>query len=350
MTKSTIIINGKFLSQRVTGVQRYARELILELDKQLDGEVGMDFVLAVPKDAKDVPEYRNIKVTTIGDLKGLWWEQLTLPFYAMGRGTLINPCNASPLLKPDIVCLHDVRIKARPQDLSNSFLTWYRLLYYNATKKAKKIITVSEFSKRELVKYYHLSDDRVCVIPNAWQHYNRVGYDEGALEKYSLTRGDYYFSMSSLEPNKNFKWIAEMAKKMPNRIFAVAGSVNTKVFSSRLGFDCPANMKLLGYVSDEEAKTLMRDCRAFLFPTFYEGFGIPPLEAIVVGCKKVVVSDTEVMHEVFGDSVVYIDPNTYILNEETIVTPSRSCIDRYSWESSATQLLSLLKETLMGGG
>ena len=65
------------------------------------------------------------------------------------------------------------------------------------------------------------------------------------------------------------------------------------------------------WVSDEGAKTLMRDCKVFLFPTFYEGFDIPPLEAISAGAKQVVVSDTEVMHEVFGDSVSYINPNEY---------------------------------------
>lgn len=86
------------------------------------------------------------------------------------------------------------------------------------------------------------------MIPNAWQHYERIAYDENALNKYGLEEGNYYFSMCSLEPNKNFKWIAEEAKENSDAIFAVAGSINKKVFADGLGFDCPENMKLLGYV------------------------------------------------------------------------------------------------------
>ena len=69
------------------------------------------------------------------------------------------------------------------------------------------------------------------MIPNAWQHYERIGYDEDALSTYSLKKNNYYFSMCSLEPNKNFKWIAEEAKNNADMTFAVAGSINRKVFS-----------------------------------------------------------------------------------------------------------------------
>ena len=187
---------------------------------------------------------------------------------------------------PGIVCIHDVKIKATPQYFSKKFRLWYEILFGNATKRAKKIITVSEFSKSEIVKYFKVDPDNITVIPNAWQHYERIGYDESALSTYGLEKNNYYFSMCSLEPNKNFKWIAEEARKNADMTFAVAGSINRNVFSEGLGFELPPNMKLLGFVSDEEAKTLMRDCSAFLFPTFYEGFGIPPLEAISAGAHK----------------------------------------------------------------
>ena len=86
-------------------------------------------------------------------------------------------------------------------------------MFGNATKRAKKIITVSEFSKSEIVKYFKVDPDNITVIPNAWQHYERIGYDESALSTYGLEKNNYYFSMCSLEPNKNFKWIAEEARK-----------------------------------------------------------------------------------------------------------------------------------------
>ena len=104
-------------------------------------------------------------------------------------------------------------------------------------------------------------------------------------------------------------------------------------------------MKLLGYVSDKEDKTLMRDCKAFLFPSFYEGFGIPPLEAISAGTKQVIVSDTEVMHEIFGDNVVYINPNNYEVSlgeEMTSEIDREKILKRYSWAASAMEMKDLL--------
>ena len=202
------------------------------------------------------------------------------------------------------------------------------------------------------MKYFKVNPDKVTVIPNAWQHYERIGYDENALNKYSLKKNNYYFSMCSLEPNKNFKWIAEEAKNNAAMTFAVAGSVNRKVFSEGLGFELPPNMRLLGFVSDEEAKTLMRDCSAFLFPSFYEGFGIPPLEAISAGAKQVVVSDTEVMHEIFGDGVIYVDPNNYNIElldfPEISDTQISELLKKYSWKKSAETLLELLQNMDQG--
>lgn len=251
----------------------------------------------------------------------------------------LNLCNVAPLPSPGIVCIHDVKIKARPQDFSKKFLLWYNLLFTNACKKAKKIITVSEFSKKEICKYYKVNPNRVVVILNAWQHYDRIGYDEKTLETYGLEKGKYYFSMSSMEPNKNFKWIAEMAKRNTDQLFAVSGSINKNVFAEGLGFQCPKNMKLLGYVSDEEAKTLMRYCKGFLFPSIYEGFGIPPLEAMSAGCPDVMASDTPVMHEVFENSVSYIDLESYsipVIREN--IHKSKDRLAKYSWEKSAIKL------------
>lgn len=337
-----IIINGRFLIHKITGVERYAREIVLELDKLVKpGEIEM----AVPPETREIPSYTNIRMVRIGRLHDRLWEHSSFPLYVKKkRGVSLNLCNVAPLCSPGIVCIHDVKIKARPQDFSKKFLLWYNLLFMNETKRARKIITVSEFSKKEIMKYYNVSPDRIDVIPNAWQHYKRIEYDEATLKKYKLEKGQYYFSICSLEPNKNFKWIAEVAQKMPESVFAIAGSINKTVFSEGLDFNCSENMRLLGYVSDQEAKTLMRDCKAFLFPTFYEGFGIPPLEAISAGCENVIVSDTEVMHEVLGESANYIDPYETKEGLPTRRIRNKDCLMRYSWEESARKLMTVVRK------
>lgn len=342
-----IIINGRFLTQKVTGVQRYAREIVAELDKlSSPGEIE----LAIPPDTEKVPECQNITVKRIGRLTDRKWEHISFPRYVHREGAIsLNLCNVSPLFSPGIVCIHDVRIKAAPQDYNRKFVLWYNLLFMNAAKRAKAIITVSEFSKKEIYKYYNVKPEKIHVIPNAWQHYERIEYDENALKKYDLKKEQYFFAMCSLEPNKNFKWIAEVAKRYPEHVFAVSGSVNKSVFADGWEFDSVRNMKFLGYVTDEEAKTLMRDCKAFLFPTFYEGFGIPPLEAISAGARQIVVSDTEVMHEVYGDGVIYVDPYDYEFDFSGSVLKKseyiewKDILNKYSWNQSAIKLHQVLE-------
>lgn len=93
----------------------------------------------------------------------------------------------------------------------------------------------------------------------------------------------------------------------------------------------------------------MRDCKAFLFPSYYEGFGIPPMEALACGAPEVVVSDIPVMHEVCGTSAHYIDPFNYSdINMDAImaqrVTAPELVLKRYSWEKSAQKLNNILEE------
>lgn len=338
-----IVVNGKFYGQRVTGVQRYAREILCELDKICGGE---DIELAVAADCADVPQFENIKVVKTGKRGGTWWEQTKfLRYVKKSKGVSLNLCNSAPLFGKKIVCIHDVKIKVHPEQFSKKFLLWYRLLFKNATRKSLKIITVSDFSKSEIEKYYPPARGKISVVGNAWQHVERTDCDVGAPEKYGLEKGEYLFSMSSLEPNKNLKWTVETAKNNPQTVFAVAGGINSKVFSADSGISLPENVKLLGYVSDGEAKALMRNSLAFVFPTIYEGFGLPPLEALGSGAGCVIVSDTEVMHEVLGSSAVYISPYKYDYKIDRILKPCESteCLQKYSWKKSAEELLNILK-------
>lgn len=329
-----IIINGRFLTQRITGVQRYAREICAELDKLVKPN---EVIMAIPPETKDIPKYKNIKVVKVGMFHNRLWEHISFPLFVLSqKATSLNLCNVAPLISPGIVCIHDMKIKAKPQFFSTKFLLWYRLLLFNATKRAKKIITVSNFSKSEIIKYYGVDENKIVVAPNGWQHFARIDYDEGTLKKYGVEKDTFNFAMSSLEPNKNFKWIAEQAVKNHSELYVVAGSINEKIFSEGLGFKCPDNMKLIGYISDSEAKTLMRDCKAFLFPSIYEGFGIPPLEALSAGAKRIIVSDIPVMREVFANNVIYIDKCNLKTSDEIK--------KKFSWKESALLINNMIKE------
>lgn len=332
------IINGKFLTQRQTGAQRYAREIVEKLDSlSKEGE----FTIVIPKGDWTIPTYQKIKVQKVGSLQGIAWEQITLPIYALVKGyTLLNLCNVAPLLKPDYSTIFDMKIKSHPHFYGWKFKWWYEILFANQTKRCKLIFTDSEDAKSELLKYYpKAKPDKIVVAHASWEHFNKVDFDNKTLEKYNLKSKDYFFSMGSLEPNKNFRWVSEVAKKNTHATFVVAGSLNAKVFANGMGFECPQNMKLLGYVTDEEAKTLMRDAKAFLFPSFCEGFGMPPLEAMSAGVYRVIVSDIPVMHEIFKENAIYINPQKYDYQLDELLKVSRSdsdsVLERFSWADSA---------------
>lgn len=337
-------INGRFLTRQITGVDRYAREIVRELDALVGkGEA----VLLLPEGCEpiDWEPCKNIEVRHCGKHGGHAWEQLDLSRYARKNGLLaVNLCNTAPVINPGVVCIHDMAVMANSANYSRKFVVWYRFLFSRITRRAVAILTDSEFSKSEIERYYPRAIGKVSVIPCAWQHMDEVAADPEALKKYGLIRRGYWFAMSSLAPNKNLRWLVETALLNPDETIAIAGGINAKIFGEH---DNPQahNVRYLGYVSDEEAKALMGACKGFLFPTFYEGFGIPPMEAMAAGAPVVAVSDTEVMHEVYGDEVTYVDPAEPLRDLCKIAgaVPEGDVLMRYSWRSSAEQVLERLR-------
>lgn len=343
-------VDGAFLTQRVSGIQRYTLELLAELDKRIaPGEVE----LAVPPGAA-APAYRNIRVVQTGRHTGMLWEQLDYPAYLRQNGRLgLCTCNVIPLFGfRGIAVVHDVCYRARPDfytaPRARLSAAWHRLQYRAIARTCKQIVTVSQFSRSELKKYYGVSPDRVTVVPNAWQHMQRVAADEGVFAKWpQLRRGEYYFSMSNLLKNKNFPWVLQAARSKPDAVFAIAGGGDLAAAAGKQGMQPPPNVLCLGYVSDGEAKALMANCKAFVFPTLYEGFGIPPLEAIACGAPRVLVSDTPCMREVYGPHADYIDlaANHGDVDAVTPGHDAAAVLARYSWAESARRLLELLRSS-----
>lgn len=345
---SKFVIDGFFLTQRITGIQRYAYELIKELDKIIpSGTVE----ILIPNWADAVTEYSNIKTVRYGNLKGLLWEQVNYAHYVKkNRAECICLTNTIPLTYPKgIVTIHDISYKVNPQFFTSKrdrlSALWHRLNYRKVAKSKMSILTVSEFSKSEIEKYYKVPDERINVIYNGWQHTLRIPVSEETYKRFpQLNKGDYYFSMSTIAPNKNFKWILYAAKNNPDKLFAIAGGGKLKGVAEALGFKELPNVHFLGYVSDEDAKTLMRDSKAFVFPSLYEGFGIPPLEAISCGAERVVISDTPCMHEIYGNTAEYINPTDYenakMLEDGRKV--SKDILEKYSWKESAEKLKEIM--------
>ena len=349
------LIDGLFLAQNLTGIQRYAYEICNELDKIITkDELG----ILVPEYVKEVPAYTNIKVIRFGNNKSYLWEQIDYKNY-LKHNKLNGLCltNEIPILYPKgIVCLHDISYRVNPHFFRYAkgrlSVIWHSLNYYFAAKSSMKILTVSNFSRSEIERVYHVKKERISVIHNSWQHMNNVEESQDIFTKYPfLEDGKFYFSMSTLAANKNFKWILYAAKQNPNDQFDIAGGGKLRGAAEALGFVDLPNVHFLGYVSDSEAKALMKRCKAFLFPTLYEGFGIPPLEAVACGCKQIIVSDIPCMHEIYGEYANYINPLNYEnieLKNLKMIEDISDLLKKYSWSGSAKKLYEIIKEESYG--
>ena len=335
-------IDGLFLTQRITGIQRVAFELVKALDKVVKKN---EIVLIAPDTELMDIELNNISVVKYGRLKGIAWQQICYAYY-LWKNDLNALCltNILPLFyRRGMIMLHDVSYKANPYFFTSKrdrfSAIWHRLNYYLAAKSNMTILTVSFFSKSEIKKYYSVPDNRIHVIYNGWQHMNSVkSSDEIFNQNNLIKKGEYFFSMSSLAPNKNFKWIVNSAKNNPDKLFVIAGGGNLLIGELN-------NLLVLGYVSDEDAKALMKNCKAFIFPTFYEGFGLPPLEAIACGAPEIIVSDTPCMHEIYGEYANYLDPynhSRWIIQEH--VKSPRALLEEYSWQSGANILKTIMND------
>lgn len=342
------IINGKFLARPINGQGRVAIEIIKELDRIVDPNM---LELVAPVSPYSIEGLKNIKIIRIGEANGNGhiWEQTTFYRYLLRKnGICINFLNTHPLFRPDIAYIHDVLMFALP-NLYSSFYgklqNKYNVLMQKiSAHKAKKIITVSDYSKNEIMKYLHISENRIEVIYNAWQHMNNVNADNSIFVRYpEIVKGNYYLAASGITPQKNFKWIIENAKNNPKSTYLIIGQ---KVASTQDDMTGSDNVIFTGRLSDEEMKALMSQCKAFIHPAIYEGFGMTPLEAAGCGCKKLIVADASCLPEIYEDYAYYIDPYDYSINLDNLIKEEKrdisSLLEKYSWEKGALQLKQVL--------
>lgn len=352
-----IYFNGRFLTQSVTGVQRYAIEIVKTLDEMLEENKylkGYDIIVLVPRNVKQQIHFKNIQFKQIGRLRGHFWEQFDLPLYTK-KGMLINLCNTAPVMKKNqILTIHDMSVFACPDAFSVAFRIWYKILFRFLSKRLDKIITVSRFSKNELHRFCNISLSKIHDIHLGIDHILKIKGNEEILNVYRLKKKNFILAVSSLNPNKNFKSIMYAAKVNSDIQYIIAGSLNPDVFNSAELF-FPENVLYIGYVTDQELVGLYKNAGCFIYPSLYEGFGFPPLEAMACGCP-VLVSNAASLPEICGEAAIYCDP----LDARDIAEKSRrliydkelqrSCTEKglrwsrqYSWNRTVRQFVQVIE-------
>ena len=357
----TTFINGRFLTQTTSGVQRFAREVVIALDKRLsENPTAEEWVLLTPEGATERLPLRAITQRATGRSSGHVWEQTSL-YQAARNGRLVNLGNSGPILHSRAVTVvHDAMIFRTPENFSRKYRMVHGLLGRLLARRGK-IATVSEFSKRELESAFGTKD--VAVVSNSCEHMAAVVKDETVVSRLGLDGEPYLLFVGSRTPNKNLRRAMEailmMGPAAPK--FVIAGAAASSVFQSYETSETGAKsdtdkVVFTGRLSDEEIAGLYAGATALLFPSLYEGFGIPPLEAMLLGCP-VLASDIPPTREVCGDAALFFDPyrpddmvraiNEVLHRPEhraTMIERGHQRAQAFSWDRSAGRLLDIVEQ------
>ncbi len=352
-----IAVNARFLSQHVTGTQRFAINISRELKK-----IKPDTIFLAPPDIRKQDLAEELDVTVIGEkhfhiynkLKlpaHLLWEQIDLPRWLKKHKhlPLLNLVNLAPLSYPENhVAIHDLAFRLYPQYYSKKFRFFYNFAVPIIARRAKHIITVSHFSKQTIEKHLNIPSSKITVAHNAieiehWQSY---------AIKPKPYPWPYILTVGSLEPRKNMvRLIAAFNQIIDKNLhLVIAGRGNSKIFG-KTSKSKQKKIIFTGYLNDEKLANLYANAVCLCYPSLYEGFGLPPLEAQALGCP-VIVSNQTSLPEVFLDSALYCNPNKVesIVDKliemtgnenlrQKLVAAGYRNIKRFSWKKSVSLIL-----------
>lgn len=308
----SVFINGKYLAQRTTGVQRVAASLVHALD-DLPAAGGAPWVLLHPRGVP-VPALRRLQAVAVG-WSGMplhLWEQLALP-WAARRGLLINLAGSAPGLANWQVCqVHDAAVYDIPVAYTRCFTAWYKSLFVWLAWRKVQFLTVSEYSRQRLVHHLRIDDSRITVLFNGCDHLDAVPADGRVLQRFGLVDAPFFVAVASANPSKNLPRLLQAFGRLGQvagcRLVLVGGD-NGAVFRKA---DDAASARQpgvvhTGVISDAALKALYQHATALVMPSLYEGFGLPVVEAMRLGCP-VLAADAAALPEVCAGAALAFDP------------------------------------------
>ena len=348
-----VIFNGKFRAGGLNGVHRVAARLIAEVDELLAGAPAPDdppCVLIVPKGCAGGAPLAAIQLIEDDRPASQAWEQLRLPRLAAG-GLLVNLANLAPLgHRPKLTLLHDAQFLRADSSYPWRQRMGYRLLTPLMARTSAQVLTVSAFSADELARGGITGAAGAGVLHNGADHILETPADSEALARLGLTPRRYVLMFGSPKAYKNnavvFAALASGACA-PLRLVVVGPS---RTVLEAAGLTPPADTVFAGPCDDAALRALYEGAEALLFPSRTEGFGLPPVEAMLCGCP-VIAAPCGAVPEICGEAARYADPDDPAawraalasLPREALVAAGRARAAQYTWAHAGRNLLGTLR-------
>ncbi len=355
-TATTWSINGRFLTQPQTGVQRYAGEMT----RQIDGWLSADDELArrlhvemlLPADCAATPSYDAIEVRRSARGHGHGWEQLVLP--GLAKGGLISFANLGPVAHArQIVCLHDANVFLEPSSYSRAFRLAYRATFPILARRARVTTTVSRFSAEMLRKFGVTGARAARVIHNGHEHALRWDRTKSRFDAPGHFKRPFVFALGSRAKHKQIDLLLKLAPALDALGLDLVVSGGTASIFAETALTQTINVFPVGFVSDDDLASLFAQAMCFAFPSRTEGFGIPLLEAMVHGAP-IVSADCASMPEVCGEAALYApadDPSVWLAQitrlahdaelRATLTSKGKARYGAFSWRDGARAYLDL---------
>jgi glycosyltransferase involved in cell wall biosynthesis len=378
MNKGSIHIgmNGSMLDEKPTGVGIYSINMINHLSLLYSKEHNRKITVFTPTktllndNVKTIRLSRFLKSSQYGKIAAFTrfvWNTFCYPLRAGKFDLLVSTTtHGSFLLKNQIITIHDL-LSLRFNNISRHQRFYFKYLLPFMVSKAKLIIAISETTKKDIVHFLRCPEDKVKVIYNGYDDelYNGMLISEKKVNKQYGVQ-NYFLAIGPTYPHKNFELLidahsgldAAIREKYP---LVIAGgkkeylAVLKKYIAEKKAENC---IYFIGYVPISLMPSLYKEAFALVFPSLYEGFGFPLLEAMASGCP-VIASDVSSIPEVCAKAVLYFDPyNTQSLKLqlERIITDEKLYNDlkekglnrakEFSWPKAAGELKKIIEEAI----
>jgi len=363
MSRPAFLLNGRFLTRPMSGVDRAALHLVRAVLRVRAEGLCEAFVLdvAVPAGAPEDAQIRE-RLSLPDDStihrsrhSGYVWEQTELAG-TRPEMTLLSLCSSGPVSRENqLVLIHDAQVFDEPESYSLAFRKTCHAMLPSLARRSRHVATVSRYSRGRLHANRIGASRAVEIVRNGMDHLRTVPGDPDVLKAHGLGKGEYFFAIDSREDHKNIAMLlqAHAARRIGRMPLVLAGSGAGRAGLRGARLPTPEIVRL-GRVSDQALVTLYRHARAFLLPSRSEGFGLTAGEAMTLACP-VIAASCGALPEIYAGAAMFVDPLDVAgwaaamdelevddLARETWANKGRDRSAMFPWHAGAESLLNIL--------